>query len=287
MRNRVIAILPATLAVALFSSLTLAQNQSFNPRDLNGVWSRNAQGWGGGGTCRDCGDRGFGNNVPRFTPQGEALFNANKPSYGRELGSAAAANNAQEAIGRRRAVPPAQGNDIANNCNPSGIPRILIYPDPVDFIQTNNRIVQIFQWTGQWRTIWMDGRALPASPDLLRWNGYSVGRWDGDTLVVDSVGFDSRSWVDHFGYPHSEDMRLQERYRRVSPDTLELNMTITDPKIYTTPWVGDVKRFKQLTREVMTYDGWDGILEELCVPIDTVDNFNKRVMEPAGGVKKP
>jgi len=284
LRNRVLAAVLLTSAVALSSSHTLAQDQAFNPRDLSGVWSRNAQGWGGGGTCRECGDRGFGNKVPPFTPAGEALFSANKPSYGRALGSAAAANNTQEHIGRRRAVPPAQGNDIVNNCNPSGVPRILIYPDPVDFVVASDRIVQIFQWTGQWRTIWMDGRQLPESPDLLRWNGYSVGRWEGDTLVIDSIGFDDRTWVDHFGYPHSDEMRLQERYRRVNRDTLELNMTITDPKIYTAPWVSDVKRFKLLPREIMTYDGWDGILEELCAPVDAVENFNKRVMEPAGGV---
>ena len=296
MPNRFMTIIVTASTLLTLSSPALAQNAPrqaapaasakapLDPHDLNGIWSRNNQGWGGGGTCRECGDRGFGNDVPPMTPEGEKLFNSYKPSYGRELGSAAAAKNTQEHIGRRRAVPPAQGTDIVNECNPSGIPRILLYPDPVDFLQTKDRIVQFFQWTSQWRTIWMDGRKLPEEPDFRRWNGYSVGHWEGDTLVVDSYGFDGRSWVDHFGYPHSDDMRLQERYRRIDHDTLELHMTLTDPKIYTKPWVSDPKRFKLLPKEIISYDGWYGILEEICAPIDAVDNFKKRVMDPAGGV---
>jgi len=255
----------ALVAILLFSSTALPQGRGqrgggqrgaaqesasataalpFSPRDLSGIWlGRNRV-------------LAVSEDPPPRTPWGDAKFNSYKPSYGRELGSAAAARHTQEHIGRRRAVPPAQGTDIVNECNPSGIPRILLYPDPVDFLQTKDRIVQFFQGTSQWRTIWMDGRSLPKEPDFRRWNGYSVGHWEGDTLVVDSYGFDGRSWVDHFGYPHSDDMRLQERYRRIDHDTLELNMTITDPKIYTKPWVSDPKRFKLLPKEIISYDGW-------------------------------
>ena len=95
----------------------------------------------------------------------------------------------------------------------------------------------------------MDGRALPDPATVdPKWNGFSVGRWEGDTLVVDSVALDGRSWVDKFGYPHSEEMRLQERYRRVDAETLELVMTITDPVVYSKPWSSDVKTMK-LNRE--------------------------------------
>ena len=83
----------------------------------------------------------------------------------------------------------------------------------------------------------MDGRTLPALEDTYpKWNGYSVGRREGDTLVVDSVGFDERTWLDKFGYPHSEEMRLEERYRRIDANTLELTMTVFDPVAYTEPF---------------------------------------------------
>src|SRR5215813_12938086 len=80
-------------------------NKTYDKRDLSGIWTRNGTpgGYGGGGTCRDCGDRGYGNNVPSFTPLGQKMFDANKPSYGRNLGSPDAAAHPEEHIGRRRA----------------------------------------------------------------------------------------------------------------------------------------------------------------------------------------
>jgi hypothetical protein len=85
---------------------------------------------------------------------------------------------------------------------------------------------------------------LPTADELYpKWNGFSIGRFEGDALVVESVGFDARSWLDKLGYPHSENMRVEERYARVDAETLELVITITDPAYYTEPWRSDVKRF--------------------------------------------
>jgi len=96
---------------------------------------------------------------------------------------------------------------------------------------------------------------------------------------------DDRTWVDHFGYPHSVDMVLEERYRRTAYDVLELNMTITDPKIYTAPWKSETKKFRRLEKgSIKSIEGWVGILEDLCAPADEVEQFNKRVRDPAGGV---
>jgi hypothetical protein len=112
-------------------------------------------------------------------------------------------------------------------------------------VRSNGRTADS-EWSGQWhhhfRVVWTDGRSLPKTDDLEpKWNGYSVGHWDGDTFVVESIGFDLRIWLDHNGYPHTENMRLEERYRRVDANTLELQMTITDP--VTKPFKSDVKRF--------------------------------------------
>ena len=264
-------------------------NKPYDKHDLAGIWTRNGTpgGYGGGGTCRDCGDRGFGTDVPPFTPAGQKMFDANKPSYGRLLGSADAAAHPEEHIGRRRAVPPANDTDPYQHCNPMGPSRALIYPDPLEMNVLADRILQQFEWGYGTRTIWTDGRKPLMDPDLPRWWGYSTGRWDGDTFVVTTTGVDERTWVDHFGYPHSLDMILEERYRRPQYDVLELSMTITDPKIYTRPWVSETKRFRRLEKDsIKTVDGWTGLLEDVCAPADEVDIFDKLVRDPAGGVKK-
>src|SRR3989441_9438952 len=207
MRNRLVIVTIALAAVLIFSLVIVAQNRGgrgnaapsapytrpFNAKELAGIWSRNSQGYGGGGTCRECGDRGFGNNVPPFTPLGQKMFDANKPSYGRNLGSPDAAAHPEEHIGRRRAVPPSNGTDPYQYCNPMGPSRALIYPDPLEFIVLPDRIYQHFEWGYGLRTIWIDGRKPLMDPDLPRWWGYSAGRWDGDTFVVTTTGVDERT----------------------------------------------------------------------------------------------
>jgi hypothetical protein len=262
-------------------------NKPYDKHDLSGFWSRNGSpgGYGGGGTCRDCGDRGFGTDVPPLTPVGQKMFDANKPSYGRLLGTADAASHSEEPIGRRRAVPPANDTDPYQHCNPMGPSRALIYPDPLEMLALPDRIIQQFEWGYGTRTIWTDGRKPLMDPDQQRWWGYSTGRWDGDTFIVTTTGVDERTWVDHFGYPHSVDMVLEERYRRSAYDVLELSMTVTDPKVYSRPWVSEPKKFRKLTKDaIKTVDGWTGLMEDLCAPADEVDLFNKRVRDPAGGV---
>jgi hypothetical protein len=298
MRHRIFfGLVFATFIVAVSGPVTFAQeggktpplkrtlpiDKPYNTHDLAGIWTRsNTQlGWGGGSTCPDCGDRGFSNDVPALTAAGQKAFDANKPSYGRLLGSADAAAHPEEAIGRRRAVSPANGTDPYQYCNPMGVTRALIYPDPIEFIQQADRIYQHYMWGYGIRPIWLDGRKLPDDPDQARWWGYSTGHWEGDTLVVNSTGHDERTWVDHFGYPHSEGMHLEERYRRTNYNTLELNWTITDPKYYTKPWVGQTKRFHLVTN-IKTVDGWQGMMEDVCAPADEVDNFDKRVRDLTG-----
>jgi hypothetical protein len=267
---------------------TAGENRPFNPRDIVGIWSRNPQGTGGGGTCRECGDRGFGNDVPPLTPEGQKKFDANKPSYGRALDSTDAAAHPEEHIGRRRAVPPSNGTDPYQYCNPQGVPRAILFPDAIEFLVLPDRVVNTFTWEHRFRTIWTDGRQLPKPEDIdePRWLGYTVGRWDGDTFVIESVGHDDRTWVDHFGYPHSDMMRLEERWRRISYDTLQLDMTIIDSKIYTRPWKSQTKQFKFYPKEsfVATSDGkWFGLREDVCAPADEVEHFIKDIRDPAGG----
>lgn len=241
--------------------LSPPSKEPFNPRDLNGVW------WRVGGTREFNLEKG---GEPVFTPAGKARFEANKPGYG------------------PRAVPPAIGNDPLGQCNPDGLARILMFNRPVEFIQQPNRLLQVFQYHRVLREVWMDGRTLPENPDIPRWYGYSAGRWEGDTLVVDTVGLDDRQWIDNQGYPYSDALRLQERYRRTDHDHIEMVVTVNDPKYYAKPWVSQTKIW-QLLKDPSEYSvpGWNGLFEELCVPMDEVDQFNERIRNPAAGVVTP
>ena len=115
------------------------------------------------------------------------------------------------------------GNDPLGNCDPLGVPRILplFLPAKIvyNFCRLAGRMIEFIEYTHIWRDIWMDGRPLPEKPDPS-WLGYAIGKWEGDEFVVNSVGFDDRTWLDGFGDPHSDEMRVQERYRRMDHNTL-------------------------------------------------------------------
>ena len=96
-------------------------------------------------------------------------------------------------------------------------------------------IVIIYEAFTQWRQIFMDGRELPKDPNPS-WFGYSVGNWEGDTLVVDSIGFNGKVWLDQVGHPSTDALHVIERFRRVNFGQLEIQVTIDDPKAYTKPW---------------------------------------------------
>jgi len=223
------------------------KSAAFDPRDFSGHWDRASAIVSFGNVPTGAARENPGVQEAPFTPEGRAMYEANRPGYG-----------------PRRST---RRNDPLGRCEPLGLVRHLtteiIEPHSTfEIVQTPGRILQSFEYRHDWREVWMDGRTLPALEAAEpKWNGYSVGRLEGDTLVVESIGFDERSWVDKFGYPHSEQMRLEERYRRIDRDTLELVMTITDPVVYTRPWVSDTKRF-QLNRPKAR--GWD---EQIyCVP---------------------
>jgi len=122
-------------------------------------------------------------------------------------------------------------------CLPLG-PAALTTSDPVKFIQTPSLIVILLEDL-TYRQIHMDGRKLPKNPNPS-WMGYSVGRWDGDTLVVETSGFTERAWLDYDGHPHTEALRLTERYRRRDFGHLDVKLTFDDPGAYERPWTVSV-----------------------------------------------
>ncbi|MFK8021571.1 MAG: hypothetical protein AB8B86_17550 [Pseudomonadales bacterium] len=267
-------------------------NRKFDPRDLSGIWTRGHPDGGTGGpeSCINamthtgpCGDRGFSTEFPSFTPEGQKAFDANKPSYGRRLGSNDAAAHPEEHIGRRRAIQQGVGNDPQGTCNPIGVARAILFPQEQEMLMTDDRILHHFSYMNAWRSIWTDGRQLPDIDDIASplWYGYSAGKWNGDTLVVETIGQDDRIWLDQYGYPISEEARLVERYRRISYSTLELNMTLVDPKYYTKPWVGQTKRFLWRPKDYFANSNWPGMYYDDCAPIDEVDSFKSLIVDPS------
>jgi carboxypeptidase family protein len=124
---------------------------------------------------------------------------------------------------------------------------------PYEIVQTAKRLVMIFEDdTPSHRTVFLDGRQHPKDPNP-NWMGHSIGRWEGDMLVIDTIGFNDKSWLDIAGHPHTESMRVTERVRRPDLGHLEIEFTIADPETYKTPWV--IKRVADLntTDEVGEY----------------------------------
>jgi len=125
-------------------------------------------------------------------------------------------------------------------CIGPGNPRQMMTPGGVRFIQDKNynRVYLIFGGGNRnWRTIFMDGRE-PPDPDEVTatFLGLAVGKWEGDTLVATSIGFNTRFWMSNGGLPHTEALKLTERFTRTSKDQLEYEVTIDDPRTYTRPW---------------------------------------------------
>jgi hypothetical protein len=166
----------------------------------------------------------FTAEIPAMTPWGRARYEAAKPSYGPKAVEAST-----------DPVNPTTGKDVG--CFPPGVPRIYIQPFPFEIIQIPGRVIELFEFDHHVRQIWTDGRQHPEDPDPT-WMGDSIGQWEGDTLVVDTVGFNDKTWVDRGGLPHSEQLHVTERIRRPSHDMLEIHFTIEDPKTYIKPWVG-------------------------------------------------
>ena len=266
----------------------------YDKHDFTGLWSRNPQQFKLP-ACPECRDRGpapgygFFGDIPPRTPAGEKKFQLNKPGRGYELGSKEANAHPEIDIGLRRAVIPALGNDPEARCEPLGLARLVAFSGggaSMEMVQAKDQIVQIFEWTWDTRQIWLDGRKLPKVEDYLpRYNGYSVGKWEGDTLVVTTTGFDDRQWVDQYGYPISDKMVLEERYKRPSPNRLQVDMTITDPEMYTRPWHSDTKVWALIPKEAMSVGGWSGLVEDRCVPSDEA-YFNTFRDHAAGIVRK-
>ena len=135
-----------------------------------------------------------------------------------------------------------------------GVPRIMYMDFPYHIFQTRDHVAITFEWSQVFRLIYTNGSKPPAGIDF--WMGDSRGRWEGDTLVVDVTNHNDRTWFDMAGNFHSEALRLTERYTLTDPDTIQYEVTIQDPKVFTRPWT--------IAMPLHRHSNMDRILEYQC-----------------------
>jgi len=262
--------LPLLVLLCIQPPSGLAQSittTDFDPRDFSGIWYQ----YGGQIRFRPGGipvGVPFGLNRPPLTPEGEAKYLTHIPT--------------RSADPRVPAVDdPALSNDPTFACNPLGFPRVMedTSPRTFEFIHIDGRVLQLLQQGRTLREFWMDGREIPSPKNMDNigpsWYGHSVAEWEGDELIVNTVGMDDRAWLDQNGNVKSFEARIQERYRRVNADTLELQMTLYDPISYTALWVSDTRIFKRESPERLTFFGWygmfSGVTDLMCAPLNAIE----------------
>ena len=142
--------------------------------------------------------------------------------------------------------------DAADNpngkCLPPGPARAIGSPSPFEIVQGAKAVSILFENHGVYRIIYLDGRSHPEDVvDYPYWMGHSIGKWEGDTLVVDTYGIHERTWLDTSGHEHSAQLRLTERFQKVDNDTIKWTVTYNDPEFFTRPWSvsADIKRQKE------------------------------------------
>ena len=143
-----------------------------------------------------------------------------------------------EALYKERARSLGAGRPT-EHCLPHGVPDAMMYGGPLKIVQTPTLMIILFEELYHFRQVYLDNRGAPQTA-LPAWYGYSAGKWDGDTLVVDTTGFSDQSWLDDSGLPHTEALHTTERFHRRDVGHMDATITIDDPKAYTKPFSIDV-----------------------------------------------
>jgi hypothetical protein len=191
--------------------------------------------------------------VPKHTPPPEtAAGGAGNPNRGDHT-SPILQPWASEVVLRRaeadRAGTPEQ--NAQSVCRPYGLPFILQLNDAVQFLQSPDHFVILYSREMRQRIIHMNA----THPDYFGWStyGHSVGHWEGDTLVVDTIGLTDDTWVDNLGTPHTDRLRVVERYRKIAQDEIRVDLLVEDPEAFTTPW-----------RATVSYSPTQDYYEQVC-----------------------
>ncbi len=232
------------VAVATLSNPVWSQDTGHGD-DLSGVWTNDPE-----PDTRPFQNFALTGELPPMTEWARQRFDASRPTFG------------------PRSVPVLETNDPVYACFPPGTPRIYMHPFPMEIVQTPGRVVMVFEYDHRIRQLFTDGREHRT--DLApMWMGDSTGHWEGDTLVVETVNFNDKTWVDRRGVPHSGEMRVVERIRRISDDRLRIDITVEDPVAFTEPWSGQ-RHYRRVD--------WD-IEEFVCMDNVNFEDFERQVLE--------
>lgn len=202
-----------SIAALILAGILRAQTPTAPSHDLTGVWMlRNPQ------SMRAFAGATFTKEEPELTLWAQAKYKEAKPS-----------NNGSYTL-------QTTNDPVLTKCDPPGVPRVYFHPYPFEFVHTPKYTLMLYEYDHVVRRIYTDGRPIPADPDLT-WLGYSVGHWEGDTtLVVETVGFNDKTWLDRLGHPHSTQLRVTERFRRIDRDHMQVDITMQDPQALVKPW---------------------------------------------------
>jgi hypothetical protein len=145
----------------------------------------------------------------------------------------------------------AANGDYTGSCLPFGLSRSMNAPNPMQIMQTETTVAFLFEIMNWFHLVPTDGRARPQGADP-QWFGSSAGRWDGDTLTVDTIGFNGWTRLDTVGHPHSDALHLTQTFRRADAEHIAYTVTVDDPKMYTRPWRNE-RTFTMLKGELIEY----------------------------------
>lgn len=252
-RGAIFASVKAALIAALWLSVvpTVAQAQAYKaPRtgdgkpDLNGIWEAlNTANW----DIQDHAARAgpvIALAAAFSVPAGRGVVEGNEIPYL----PAAAAKKKENFENWLTADPEIK-------CFLPGVPRATYMPYPFQIFQTPQNILMVYEFAGATRTIFMNSK-LKSPSDT--WMGWSVGHWEGDTLVVDVTSFNDQTWFDRAGNFHSDALHVVERYTPISPDALDYEVTIEDPKVFSRPWKMRMPLYRRLEKDAQ-------VMEYMCV----------------------
>ena len=160
----------------------------------------------------------------------------------------------QSARNKMSAKGPA--DDPYTQCHTPGGPRMLLLPYMKKFVQTPELLLLLNEYNTSFRQVFLDERPLPDDPTPT-WNGYSTGRWEGDMLVVNSIGYRDDQWLDAAGSPLTNAAKVTERFRRLDFGHMQVQITVDDPKSYTSPWTATVDLAAVVDTEILDANCWE------------------------------
>ena len=270
------------LVVFAVGGATAARAQTAPPpnRDLSGIWAK-----------KEAASPPWAPNTNRqFAP--EVPLQPWAQAYCRAVGCGRGVNSAGKPGGGSYFVVEDPAFNISR-CAPYGFPRLLIGGGLMEIFQTANRVFMRFETNNELREIWTDGRGHPEHLDQT-WMGHSVGRWDGDTLVVDTIGFyggdgGKFKWLDPAGHPHSDALHITERIRRTNQNTLQIDLRFEDPTAFTAPFTGRVIYQLRPGEEIFEYIRCENRIfsddKKEIWPLIYGDEYPKPQYPPAGSTQ--